>query len=191
MDKIFIMNSNSLKSLIFRPEKSRGLLFSIIFLLLVIMLFIILIIVIPVLNFHAIFLLFIIFVIICIVFLINFYNLDKMRYIITSEKKLVIKWGFLVKEIDFNTIIEITYFPIKSFQTIHIAGLRLPGYSIGLFELNLSGVYEKINMYATNYKSLVLIKVQKRDKIKYYGITPKAPDIFVKELNNRTNNKNI
>ena len=108
-----------------------------------------------------------------------------MQYIISPKHKLIIKWGLLIKELDINTISEVIFFPTRIYQGIRLDGLRLPGYSVGLFDLKVNEKDEKINMFATNFKSLVIIKVQKEQKIKYYGITPSKPEIFVKELNNR------
>jgi len=106
-----------------------------------------------------------------------------MKYIISPERKLIIKWGFLVKELYFETIIDVTFFPTKIYQGIRLFGLRVPGYSVGLFDLKVKEKNEKINMFATNFKSLIIIKVQKGQKIKYYGITPAKPEIFIDELN--------
>ena len=106
-----------------------------------------------------------------------------MQYIISPKHKLIIKWGLLVKELDLYEIIEVRFFPTRIYQGIRLGGLRLPGYSVGLFDLKVNEKDEKINMFATNFKSLVIIKVKKDQKIKYYGITPAKPEIFIDELN--------
>jgi len=106
-----------------------------------------------------------------------------MQYIISPERKLIIKWGFLVKELNFEVIMDVSFFPTKIYQGIRLGGLRLPGYSVGLFDLKVNEKDEKINMFASNFKSLVIIKVQREQKIKYYGINPSKPEIFVEQLN--------
>lgn len=132
----------------------------------------------------SILILWILFLFICLVFVFNFYSLDKLQYVL-SEKSLMIKWGFLRKEIPFETIKKIMITPTRYFQGIQLGGFRSPGYHIGLFEILIEGKPIKITLYTTNLKSLITIVVKKGEKTKYYGLTPKNPNKFIEELNIR------
>ncbi len=174
-----------------KPARSIGRLFFMLAFIFILILFGILLYVTSLNAIESFWILFYVLLALIFIFIVNLYNVEQMRYILSTDS-LIIQWGPYRKKIHFTNIQQLMIIPIKSIQGFRLGGIRLPGYSFGTFELPIDGRKKLITLYATNLMSLVVIKVQKNDKTKYYGLTPREPNKFVDELDERRKeNKSI
>ena len=116
------------------------------------------------------------------IFSLLIYAYYELEYIISNDF-LLIKWGLKTTKIPIEKVKRVIKPETANYEGIRLGGVGLPGYLFGKFKYLIEGNFETVSLYATKLDHLLFIETESQ-KRKFYGVTPREENEFIKTLNN-------